>query len=121
MLLSAIVELELGGEAVAATWADRLLAEQPHNFTARRVLAAAEWADGDAGAAREVLQPIVRRPDADCWSLILAARAAAELGRNMESADYLGSAAALSPGEPVRFAVADACGRVAMADDAAPP
>src|SRR3546814_4503065 len=65
MLLSAIVELELGGEAVAATWADRLLAEQPHNFTARRVLAAAEWADGDAGAAREVLQPIVRRPDAD--------------------------------------------------------
>src|SRR3546814_2220589 len=40
MLLSAIVELELGGEAVAATWADRLLAEQPHNFTARRILAA---------------------------------------------------------------------------------
>src|SRR3546814_10274531 len=27
VLLSAIVELELGGEAVAATWADRLLAE----------------------------------------------------------------------------------------------
>src|SRR3546814_15265933 len=107
MLLSAIVELELGGEAVAATWADRLLAGQPHNFTARRVLAAAEWADGDAGAAREVLQPIVRRPDADSWSLLLAARAAAELGRNMESADALGREAALSPGEAGTFALYD--------------
>lgn len=120
MLLSAVVELELGGEAVAATWADRLLAEQPHNFTARRILAAAEWADGDAGAAREALWPLVRRPDADSWSLILAARAAAELGRNMESADYLGRAAALSPGEAVPFAVDDDYGLIAMAAEAAP-
>ena len=120
MLLSAVVELELGGEAVAATWADRLLAEQPHNFTARRILAAAEWADGDAGAAREALWPLVRRPDADSWSLILAARAAAELGRSMESADYLGRAAALSPGEAVPFAVDDDYGLIAMAADAAP-
>src|SRR3546814_16515463 len=52
VLLSAIVELELGGEAVAASWADRLLAEQPHNFNARRIPVAAEWAGGDAGAAR---------------------------------------------------------------------
>ncbi|MFC3786244.1 tetratricopeptide (TPR) repeat protein [Sphingopyxis italica] len=120
MLLSAVVELELGGEAVAATWADRLLAEQPHNFNARRILAAAEWADGDAGAAREALLPLVRRPDADSWSLILAARAAAELGRSMESADYLGRAAALSPGEAVPFAVDDDYGLIAMAADAAP-
>src|SRR3546814_19116677 len=35
MLLSAFVELELGGEAVAAAWAERRLDEQPHNFTAR--------------------------------------------------------------------------------------
>ncbi len=34
MLLSAIVELQLGGEAVGASWAERLLAEQPDNFTA---------------------------------------------------------------------------------------
>ena len=120
MLLSAIVELELGGEAVAATWADRLLAEQPHNFTARRILAAAEWADGDADAAREALLPLTRRPDADSWSLILASRAAAELGRDMESADYLGRAAALSPGEAIPFAIDDDYGLVAMAADAAP-
>ncbi|WP_326913243.1 tetratricopeptide repeat protein [Sphingopyxis chilensis] len=120
MLLSAIVELELGGEAVAANWADRLLAEQPHNFTARRILAAAEWADGDADAAREALLPLTRRPDADSWSLILASRAAAELGRDMESADYLGRAAALSPGEAIPFAIDDDYGLVAMAADAAP-
>src|SRR3546814_13478485 len=42
------------------------------------------------------------------------------LGRNMESADYLGRAAALSPGEAVPFAVDDDYGLVAMAADAAP-
>ena len=78
MLLSAIVELELGGEAVAATWADRLIEEQPGNLTARRILAVSEWAGGDADGAAEALAPIVSRSDADSWSLLLAARVAAE-------------------------------------------
>ena len=104
MLLSAVVELQLSGEAVAATWADRLLVEQPHNFTARRILAAANWADGDADGAIEALLPIVDRPDADSWSLLLAARAASELDRRGEAADYLARAAALTRGEAVPFA-----------------
>src|SRR3546814_20608515 len=53
MLQSAIVELELGGEAVAATWADRLLADTPHNFHARRILAPDQSAGSEAGAAHE--------------------------------------------------------------------
>ena len=104
MLLSAVVELALGGEAVAATWADRLLVEQPYNFTARRILAAANWADGDADGAIEALLPIVDRPDADSWSLLLAARAASELARRGEAADYLARAATLTRGEAVPFA-----------------
>ncbi|MDO9368543.1 MAG: tetratricopeptide repeat protein [Sphingopyxis sp.] len=120
MLLSAIVELELGGEAVAATWADRLIAEQPNNFTARRVLAIANWADGDADGAIEALAPIVDRPDADNWSLLLAARAAAELGRRGESADYLARAATLTRGEAVPFAANNDYGLVTMAADAEP-
>lgn len=120
MLLSAIVELELGGEAVAATWADRLLAEQPGNFTARRILAAADWADGDADGAIEALLPVVDRPDADSWSLLLAARAAAELGRRGESADYLARAATLMRGEAVPFAVSNDYGLLTMAADAEP-
>src|SRR3546814_3640052 len=35
MLLSAVVELELGGQALSASWSARLLGAQPHNFTAR--------------------------------------------------------------------------------------
>ena len=101
MLRSAVVELELGGEAVAATWADRLLADQPGNFTARRILAAATWADGDADGAIEALLPIVDRTDADSWSLLLAARAASELGRRGEAAPYLTRAATLTRGEAV--------------------
>jgi tetratricopeptide (TPR) repeat protein len=120
MLLSAVVELELGGEAVAATWAERLLSEQPHNFTARRLLAAAEWAGGDAEAALAALRPLVARPDADSWSLLLAARAAAEQGRDIESADYQARAATLGRGEAVPFAVDADYGLLTMAADAAP-
>ncbi|AJA08409.1 hypothetical protein SKP52_07440 [Sphingopyxis fribergensis] len=120
MLLSAVVELELGGEAVAASWADRLLVEQPENFTARRILAAAEWADGDPDAALDALLPLVQRPDADSWSLLLAARSAAELGRRIESADYLGRAAALAPGEAVPFVADNDYGLLTMAADAEP-
>ena len=120
MLLSAVVELELGGEAVAATWADRLLVEQPYNFTARRILAAANWADGDTDGAIEALLPIVDRPDADSWSLLLAARAASELGRRGEAADYLARAAALTRGEAVPFAGNYDYGVLTQAANAAP-
>lgn len=120
MLLSAIVELELGGEAVAATWADRLIAEQPYNFTARRILAAANWADGDADGAIEALHPIVARADADSWSLLLAARTAAELGRHGEAADYLARAATLTRGDAQPFVAEDDYGLLAMAADTTP-
>ena len=120
MLLSAVVELELGGEAVAATWADRLLVEQPHNFTARRVLAAANWGDGDADGAIEALMPIVTRDDADSWSLVLAARAASELDRRGAASDYLARAAALTRGEAVPFAADYDYGVLSQAADAQP-
>ncbi|BBB12069.1 tetratricopeptide repeat protein [Sphingopyxis sp. FD7] len=120
MLLSAVIELELGGEAIAASWAERLLTEQPHNFTAPRLLGAAEWAGGDAEAALVALRPLVERPDADSWSLLLAARAAAEQGRDIESADYQARAATLARGEAVPFAVDADYGLLTMAADAAP-
>ena len=120
MLLSAIVELELGGQAVAVNWAERLLAEQPHNVTARRILAAANWADGDADAAAEALAPLVDRADADSWSLLLAARVASELGRKGEAADDIARAAELAPGDAEPFATNDSYGLVAAAGNAAP-
>ncbi len=120
MLLNAIVELELGGQAVAATWAERLLTEQPHNRTARRVLAAASWADGDPDGAAEALAPIVTRADADSWSLLLAARVAAERGREGESAEFQSRAAALTRGPAAPFAPGNDHGLLARAADAAP-
>ncbi|WP_260582987.1 tetratricopeptide repeat protein [Sphingopyxis sp. PET50] len=115
MLLSAVVELELGGEAVAATWADRLIDVQPENLAARRILAVSEWAGGDADGAAEALTPIVSRADADSWSLLLAARVAAELGQKAASAEYQERAAALAPGEAAPFAP-DGFGLAAGAD-----
>ena len=120
MLLSAIVELELGGQAVAATWADRLLTEQPNNFTARRLLAVADWADGDSDGAAEALAPVVTRGDADSWSLLLAARVAAETGDREASAGFLARAASLSRGDAAPFAMGDSYGLVAMGGDAEP-
>ena len=120
MLLSAVVELQLGGEAVAATWADRLIAEQPNNLVARRILAVADWADGDADAAAEALAPIVGRTDADSWSLLLAARVAAETGQRDASLSFLARAASLNRGNAPPFAVNDSYGLVAMGGDAAP-
>ena len=120
MLLSAVVELELGGEAVAATWVNRLLADQPNNFTARRLLAAADWADGDSDGAAGVLAPIVTRGDADSWSLLLAARVAAERERPDEAAVFLARAAALTPGEAAPLRDRDDDALLAMAADAEP-
>lgn len=120
MLLSSIVELELGGEAVAVTWAERLLEEQPNNFTARRILAAANWSDGDADGAAEAIAPIASRADADSWSLLLAARIAAELGHDDESAGYLARAATLTRGEAAPFAANNSYGFLTMAADSDP-
>jgi len=120
MLVSAIAELQLGGQALAATWAERLVEAQPHNFTARRILAAANWADADDEGAAAALAPIVARADADSWSLLLAARVAAEQGDRTGSAALQDRAAGLMRGNAAPFAVDDDPLLVAMAADAAP-
>ena len=110
LLLGAIVELELGGEAVAANQAERLLAMQPDNFAARRLLALANWAGGDSDGAAAALAPLVARRDADSWSLQLAARVAAEQGRTEMAAQYLNRAANPKRGEAEPFATDDGYG-----------
>lgn len=120
ILLSALVELELDGAAVAADHASRLLMLQPYNGTARRLLAAANWASGDRDGAREALAPIIARADADSWSLHLAARLAAEAENPAEAAQLLARAARLQRGDAAAFAEADAFGLQAAAADAEP-
>src|SRR5690606_7452023 len=70
--------------------------------------------------AGEALAPLVARADADSWSLLLAARVAAEQGARAASAGYMARAAALTRGDAAPFAVDDDYGLVAMCADAAP-
>lgn len=107
VLVSAIVELQLDGGAVAAYQADRLLSLQPDNLVARRLLAAASWASGDRDGAAEALAPIIARADADSWSLMLAARVAAERDDPQAAAQLQRRAARLSRGDAAAFAEDD--------------
>ncbi len=112
LLVSAIVELQLGGESVAADLSEKLLDQQPNNMTARRLLAVANWASGDPDGAEEALAPLVARADADSWSLQLAARVAAELGKPTDAAFFLARGASLQRGEAEPFALANRYGQL---------
>jgi tetratricopeptide (TPR) repeat protein len=76
-------------------------------------LAAANWSSGDVDGAADALAPIVRRADADSWSLQMAARVAADQGRKGDADILLRRALALKPGNAASFASADSYGVVA--------
>src|SRR5205085_2142392 len=75
-----------------------LVADQPGNRRARRLLAAAQWRMGDATNTAATLRPIVDLPDADAYSLTLMGRAQARLGDGAGAALYLARAARPQPG-----------------------
>jgi len=97
LLLSAI-DFETGNEEQAARRLAGLVADQPGNRRARRLLAAAQWRMGDAAATVATLRPIADRPDADSYSLSLTGRALARLGNASGAALYLARAARPQPG-----------------------
>ena len=96
LLLSAI-DFETGNEEQAARRLAGLVAEQPGNRRARRLLAAAQWRMGDAAATVVSLRPIADMPDADSYSLSLMGRALARLGEGRSAAFYLARAARPQP------------------------
>lgn len=73
LLLSAVVEGELGNHNIALNQATRLLDMQPYNVTARRVAALASLNAGDSEDAWHWISPITAHDDADSWSLMTAA------------------------------------------------
>jgi tetratricopeptide (TPR) repeat protein len=97
LLLSAI-DFETGNEEQAARRLAGLVADQPGNRRARRLLAAAQWRMGDAAATVATLRPIADRPDADSYSLSLTGRALTRLGSASGAAIYLARAARPQPG-----------------------
>lgn len=97
MLLAGAIDFETGNVERAAATLGRLVAGQPGNRKARRLLAAAQWRLGDVRATAETLRPIADRPDADSYSLALIGRALARLGDVDGASLYVARAARPAP------------------------
>lgn len=93
LLLSGIVALETGKTEKAVSHLQRLVAMQPENLKARRLLGTALWRLGDSATAVATLRPLADRPDADAYVLTLVARALDREGDVEAASLYLARAA----------------------------
>jgi tetratricopeptide (TPR) repeat protein len=93
MLVQSGIDLAVGDPKEAAGRLSQLLAMQPDNRKARRLLAAAQWKSGDAAGTVATLRPLAERPDADSYSLALIGKALARLGDSRAASGYLARAA----------------------------
>ncbi len=119
LLLGALDEQAGRHEQAVARWR-QLLAVQPMNVAARRLLGGALLRSGDPRGALETLQPIALRADADAYSLTLVGRAWEALGERGSAAQFLDRAAAGPRGDDDLFASDETVGSLA-ADAAAAP
>ena len=94
MLLESAIDFGMGNVEQAAGRLTRLVAMQPGNRKARRLLAASQYRMENFAAVAETLAPIVARPDADSYSLALMGRAMARRGDAAAASAYLARAAA---------------------------
>jgi tetratricopeptide (TPR) repeat protein len=93
MLLGSAIEFQTGAVEQAVTRLERLVAMQPENRKARRLLAAAHWKRDNVDATINTLQPIADRPDADSYSLALLGKAYEKQGDTQRASQYLARAA----------------------------
>lgn len=93
-------------QAIGA-WSE-LVAQQPFNVAARRLLGAAQWRAGDARGALATLRPIALRADADSYALGVVARAFEATGQRAWAARFLDRAAAPGAGGAAPFGNDDA-------------
>lgn len=93
-------------QAIGA-WSE-LVARQPFNVTARRLLGAAQWRAGDPKSALATLRPIALRADADSYTLGVVARAFEARRERGWAARFLDRAAAPAAGGSAPFGQDDA-------------
>jgi tetratricopeptide (TPR) repeat protein len=93
MLLAGAIEIETGRSERAVRRLQRLVAIQPDNIKARRLLAAASWRMGDAAGTIAALRPLADRPDADPYVLNLIAGALRGQGDSPAASNYRARAA----------------------------
>lgn len=114
LLAGALDEVAGRHEQAVAQWR-ALIAVQPLNLTARRLLGEALLRSRDPRGALEVLRPVALRADADRATLTLAARALEVLGERGPAARLLDRADGGGGGAPALFAVDDSVGSLALA------
>lgn len=94
LMLAGTLDIEAGGYGQAIEKLRPLVARQPNNAIAHRLLATAYLRADASRNAIEVLAPIVDRADADSESLLLAARGYERIGDRMRAAQLSDRAAA---------------------------
>lgn len=104
LLLKSAVELSLDAPVLAGQTAARLVAMQPDNRRARRLLALALARADDLRGAVLVIDPITTAPDADSWSLMLLSDAFSGMGWREDARQPLDRASRLAPGAPAVLA-----------------
>ncbi|MBO9621418.1 MAG: tetratricopeptide repeat protein [Sphingomonas sp.] len=120
LLLLSTLDLESGANEQAIDKLRALIAMQPLNLSARKLLAAALLRSDSARNAIDVLRPMVARADADTYALALAARAFERIGDRASAATLL-DRAALPFAAPVRGFGADDSAEVLGGDAAQRP
>ncbi len=115
LLLKAAIELQLGSPDLAIASLEDLVAQQPGNLRAQRLLGAALWASGDMPGTAAALRRSADRADADSYTLTRIGRALEASGDIAPAMDYLDRV-----GDPVRdftpvFAMAGDLVRLAKA------
>ena len=94
LLLGGALDYGDGAWQQAVSQWGNLVAMQPRNITARRLLAAALLRTGDSKGAVDVLRPVAVRDDADSYTLNLIGRAYEQGGQRDFAASFLDRAAA---------------------------
>jgi tetratricopeptide (TPR) repeat protein len=93
MLLASTIDIGLGNFEQAADRLADLVERQPSNAKARKLLAMAQWRQGDAQATIATLRPLADRPDADSYTLTLMGQALGRTGDAVQASRYLARAA----------------------------
>ncbi|RYY24983.1 MAG: tetratricopeptide repeat protein [Sphingomonadales bacterium] len=107
LLLSGTLGIQNGEYEQALAKLRELVARQPMNITARKLLAVALLRTDSARNAIDALRPVVARPDADSYALTLVGRGFERIGERGEAARFLDRAAYPATGDAGAFTADD--------------
>ena len=120
MLLAATLDLQRGAYEQAADRLGALVDRQPMNIAARELLAQALLRSDAARNAIDTLRPVVARPDASPYALLLVARGLERIGERATAARLIDRAARPGPAAAPAFRADDGVPALAAAAAAHP-